>query len=298
MGTAVSRDQAFRLLDHFVDHGGTFIDTARAYAIWEPRGEGASETTIGEWLASRPHRDRVIVATKGGHPAWTDLHSPRLSRQDVTDDCEQSLSALGLDTIPLYWLHRDDPTRPVEDIIATLEWLRERGKIRYYGFSNWSTARMKVALRYQQSQGLTGFVANQPMWSYAEVNPEGVSDDTSYRMDEPMRQFHRATKLPAIPYTAQAKGFFTKWAEQGWENLTPSLRMAYDNETNHHRFNKITAFAQESGQSISALSLAWLISQTDFLTIPIVWTSQSERLAEILAAADLELTPDRVRALE
>lgn len=153
MGTAVSRDQAFRLRDHFVDHGGTFIDTARAYAIWEPGGEGASETTIGEWLASRPHRDRVIVATKGGHPAWTDLHSPRLSRQDVTDDCEQSLSALGLDTIPLYWLHRDDPTRPVEDIIATLEWLRERGKIRYYGFSNWSTARMKVALRYTTVPG-------------------------------------------------------------------------------------------------------------------------------------------------
>ncbi|OCT12575.1 hypothetical protein A8709_32690 [Paenibacillus pectinilyticus] len=297
IGTAVSEKDSFRILDQFVDSGGNFIDTARAYAIWEPGGEGVSEQIIGKWLADRGYRDTIVVATKGAHPAWSAIETPRLSRKEITQDCERSLLALGLGTIPIYWLHRDDPSRPLSDIFETLEFLRLSDKIRYYGFSNWSTKRMREALTYAKENNLTGFIANQPMWSFAKVNPEGIPDSTSYSMDEDMYSFHCESKLTVIPYTAQAKGFFSKWEQFGLEALHSSLHTAYENDTNQARFEKLKRLSQETGHSITTLSLSWLTSQPDFVTIPIVWSSQLSQLSEVLKAGQLVLDPHVVRSL-
>lgn len=297
VGTAANEKDAFRILDQFVDGGGNFIDTARAYAIWVPCGEGVSETLIGKWLSERGYPESIVVATKGAHPAFSAIETPRLSRAEITQDCEHSLQALGLDAIPLYWLHRDDPSRSLSDIFETMELLRKAGKIRYYGFSNWSTKRMQEALSYAELHRITGFVANQPMWSFAEINPAGIPDSTSYAMDEEMIHFHRKSRLPVIPYTAQAKGFFSKWARDGLVNLNPSLRAAYENDANRARFDKVIRMSQETGHSITTLALAWLASQPDFMTIPIVWSSESSQLAEALKAGELVLDPETIRSL-
>lgn len=296
IGTGVNEENAFRILDQFVESGGNFLDTARAYAIWVPGGEGISERIIGRWLDTRGYRDSVVVATKGAHPALTTMNVPRLARDEITLDCERSLEALGLDTIPLYWLHRDDPSRPIEDIMDTMESLRQAGKIRYYGCSNWSAERMREALQFSSQRGLTGFVANQPMWSYAEVNPGGILDPTSYHMDENIRQFHAETSFPVIPYTSQARGLFTKWAMEGLDSLDPSLLRVYDNPINRSRFHKVQHLSEQTGHSITALAVAWLSSQPDFVTIPIVWGSESQ-LADVLSAGDLVLDRELIESL-
>jgi len=297
MGTRVSEVASFRILDAFVDKGGTFIDTARAYAVWVPGGEGASETLVGKWLHSRRHGDRVVVATKGGHPAWSSIETPRLSRDEIRQDCLASRSALKIATLPLYWLHRDDPLRPLEDIFSTMEDLRHRGYIRHYGFSNWSTERMRAAMSYAACHGLTGFVANQPMWSYAEVNPAGIPDATSYAMDADMAAFHREWNLPVVPYSAQAKGFFNKVAKAGFQGLDADLRAAYDNPLNRSRFDKLTRFARESGHNLAALALAWLVCQPDLRVIPVIWSADIAHLDEALQAGDLVLGREAVRSL-
>lgn len=297
VGSALDATASHRILDEFVAGGGNFIDTARAYAIWIEGGMGVSERVIGAWLKDRGLRDSVIVATKGAHPAWTSMHIPRLARAEITADCEESLRNLGLDVIPLYWLHRDDPARPVADILDTMEGLVKAGKIRHYGCSNWSVARMREADEFARAHHLAGFTANQPMWSLARLNPESLADPTSHWMDKEMEEYHRASRLPVIPYTAQAKGFFAKLQAAGWDGVDPRLRAAYDNEDNRARFERLQRLARETGQSVSVLALAWLTSQPDFVTIPIVWSGRPEQLQEILQAGDAELGRDVLDAL-
>lgn len=297
VGTTMSQSEAFRLFDQFVDAGGNFFDTARAYAIWIEGGEGVSEAILGRWLDHRPDRHNMVIATKGGHPPLSDMHHSRISPSELKYDLEASLTALGVDTISLYWLHRDDPHQPVSAILDLLEVFRAQGKILAYGCSNWSPLRMEQAKRYAESHGLPGFVANQPLWSLAQVNPQGLPDSTSQAMDALMYQWHQRTQLPVIPYTAQAHGFFSQWNDKGWEGVGANLKQAYGNATNALRFARLKEVSQATGVSISQLVLAWLMGQPDFLTIPIVWTSDSVRLIEILASADTALSPDVVQYL-
>ena len=137
MGTHVSHDDSFRILDRYVERGGNFLDTAHIYAAWVPGGGGASERTIGDWIRTRGARDAVAIGTKGGHPHLETMTISRLSPQEIVQDLDESLERLQIETIDLYWLHRDDPKRPVGELIETLTDAVTQKKIRYFGVSNW-----------------------------------------------------------------------------------------------------------------------------------------------------------------
>ena len=144
-GSAVDRKTAFLLLDRYYAAGGNLFDTARVYADWLPNGHGASERTLGEWIASRGLRDRVLISTKGAHPPMGNLHTPRVNRKAILFDMEESLSALATDYVDIYFLHRDDESRPVSDIMPTLHELVVAGKTRFLGASNWRASRIAEA---------------------------------------------------------------------------------------------------------------------------------------------------------
>jgi len=291
-GSTVDTNTAFALLDQFVDAGGTFIDTARAYAIWAPAGAGASEGVIGAWLKTRKTANKVVVASKGGHPEWSSLTTPRMTRADIETDCEASLSALGMEAIPLYWLHRDDPTQPVDALLETLERLVDAGKIRYYGCSNWRPDRIRAAQSAAQHHGWHGFSANQPMWSLARVNMETMPDETLVWLDAEGVTFHRETRIPVVPFTAQARGVFAKVARSGWDSLSEDVRRDYDNKPNRDISATLETMAREKATTVTALAIAWLIDNPDFVTIPIVSARSQEQWQEILASTQTHLTPD------
>ena len=188
MGAKIPRADAFKLLDAFVQAGGTFIDTAEIYSDWVPGEKSRSEKLIGEWLTTHPMstREKIVLATKGAHPRLNTMHINRLAQADIETDVEASLKNLCMEVIDLYWLHRDDPSRPVGDIIETLNALRTTGKIRYFGCSNWRTDRIRTANDYAAHHGLQGFAANQPMWSLATVGQAQLADQTCVVMDEAM----------------------------------------------------------------------------------------------------------------
>src|SRR5471030_1868317 len=119
-GLTLSEPETFDLLDRFVALGGNFIDTARIYSDWQPGELRRSERVLGDWLRSRGSRDRLVISTKGAHPFIDSLDVPRTSAAEIRDDLEGSLRTLHLEAIDLYWLHRDDPARPVEHFIDLL----------------------------------------------------------------------------------------------------------------------------------------------------------------------------------
>src|SRR5258708_930457 len=97
IGSRVSRDDSFALLNAFAEAGGTFLDTAHVYANWAPGPRSISEKTIGAWLKATGGRDRLVIATKGGHPEPGHGYLSRLSPAEIIGDLDESLDFLGVD---------------------------------------------------------------------------------------------------------------------------------------------------------------------------------------------------------
>jgi aryl-alcohol dehydrogenase-like predicted oxidoreductase len=288
-GARLSREEALKQLDLFFDQGGNFVDTARVYADWIPGGHGASESAIGAWLRDRKPRDRVIISSKGAHPDLKTMHIPRMAPADVRFDLEESLRALGTDYIDLYFLHRDDPSRPVEEILDMLESFRKEGKIRRYGCSNWKLHRIEEADKAAARLGCGGFVCNQIRWGLADLNIRAIQDKSLVLMDKEIHAFHRRTKKAVMAYTSSCGGYFSKRLRG--EPLSPSARAVYDNEPNQKLLEKLKNWEGELKRPAAVLVSAYVMNQ-DFPAVPIASFSSAGQLEETLPATDLVLPPE------
>jgi len=297
-GSVIDHESAFALLDAFVDLGGSFIDTAHVYADWIPGApKSASEKTIGRWLKARGARDQVILATKGGHPALSNMKASRLSKEDIVRDVYESLEHLQTDWIDLYWLHRDDPSVPVGGMLETLNELATAGKIRYFGCSNWRLPRIREALEYSRRHGLGGFVANQPLWSLALPNQAALSDpDNLVVFDDECYDFHLKTRLAVVAYSSQGQGFFDKLNQLGPAGLQEGDRRRYYNDTNVARFAQVQVLARQHATSPGVIALSYLLSQP-FVTIPIIGPRTIEQVRDSAKAVALTLTAGELGAL-
>jgi aryl-alcohol dehydrogenase-like predicted oxidoreductase len=296
IGSSIGRAESFDLLDAYWDAGGNFIDTAAVYANWLPGERSISEKTIGAWMQGRRNRQQMVIATKGAHYDLATPHLLRCSPDDIVADLEASLRHLQTDVIDLYYLHRDDPSRPVAEILDTLAGQARMGKIRYFGCSNWRTARVSAAQEYARTQGMVGFVANQMMWSLAQIDASAFSDPTMCAMDDEMWRYHMETGLAAIPYSSQANGLFQKMAMGRSDRLSAGQQRLYAGKENHERGRRVQELAAETGLTVTQVVLGYLLSQP-FTTVPIVGCKTTAHLRDSLTAADVRLSPDQVRLL-
>ena len=134
-GTRQNQAESFALLDHYVDAGGNFVDTANIYAWWETGFNGGeSETVIGTWLKERKNRDQIYIASKVGF-GYQDV-PVSLKAAIIEQECNKSLKRLGIETIDLYYSHNDDRNTPLEETLEAYYRLKKAGKIRHIGASN------------------------------------------------------------------------------------------------------------------------------------------------------------------
>ncbi|MGF7144662.1 aryl-alcohol dehydrogenase-like predicted oxidoreductase [Anaerotaenia torta] len=283
-GTAMEDEAAFRQMDRFLDGGGNFLDTAHVYGDWGNRGPAISERIIGQWLSDRGYRSRVVISTKGAHPELASMQIPRLDGDSIRSDLQDSLKSLRTDYIDLYFLHRDDTARPVEEILGVLEEARARGDIRYYGCSNWSRERMIQAQTYAAKAGLTGFACNQLMWSMADINPEGLWDKTMKVMDRETFVYHKESNLSAMAYTSIANGYFSRKA--GGKEITSSLDGTYGNASNEAILEYLMTNMPE-GYTMLELCLFYFHVQP-FPAIPIASFSNDRQMEEALGSIKKE----------
>lgn len=292
MGSVQSRDDAFAILDRYAELGGNFLDTARIYGQDED-GVSHSERCVGEWLRTRGMRGKIVLATKGAHHNIKDK-SRRLSREDILSDCQSSLRDLGVDFIDLYWLHRDDETRPVEEIVDTLNLLKRRGWVGALGASNWSARRIAAANAYAAASGQTGFTADQPQWSLARQAV--CHDETLVQMNAELMAMHARTGMAVVPFSSQAKGFYSKLAEGGIETLNDTVRTRFAVEDNLRKLPIVERIAREHDVSVGAVALGYLTSHS-FPAFPIVGISRIEYMKDVEQAGNLALLPEEVEAL-
>ncbi|MFC9361080.1 aldo/keto reductase [Rhodococcus sp. NPDC057014] len=284
-GSTLDEDESFALLDTFAELGGNFVDTALVYADWVPGVErSCSERTLGRWLTTRNIRNEMVVATKGGHPDLTHPAGPRLDRTSLRADAYASVENLGGAPIDLYYLHRDDPSRPIEDILDTMELLVGEGVIRYYAASNFSAGRLAAAAQFANASGARGFVANQLEWSLAAPMANRVAPDLTY-MDPSLLEFHRTHRLPVVPYSAQAKGYFEKIRGTG---PMPESVERYDTPGNARTAEMLNRLADSYGTDPTALALRALVD-CDIDTVPVIGCRTVEQLRRSWSCLDVTL---------
>lgn len=293
-GTETSQMQTNEFLDVYAKLGGNFIDTARVYGDFAGEVCGISERAVGNWIAARKNREGLIIGTKGGHPSLRTMNVGRLDRDSLTKDIYESLNDLMIDDVDIYWLHRDDVTRPVGDILETLNMFISDGLTKHIGVSNWTPARIREANEYAKAHGMIGFEANQPQFSLARQ--ELVEDPTLCQMDVEMYAMHAETGMPCVPFSSQAKGFFIKYHDNGPDSLPDKAKRRFMTDYNMEIYDRLVKLSDATGYSVGALSLAYLTCNK-FDIFPIVGVSKIAQVEALAEAGDAVITLEQALEL-
>jgi len=277
---------SFELLDAFVDAGGTMIDTADVYSAWAPGHKGGeSETVIGNWLKRDPaKRDKIVIATKVGFMAG-------LGPDIIAPTCDASLQRLGVEAIDLYYQHQDDQNTPLADSLGAFDALREAGKIKAIGLSNFTAARVEEALGVSIANSFDQPAALQNWYNLVERGKfEGEVQDVV-----------TGRGLAFFPYYSLANGFLTgKYRSK--DDLGKSIRGGRNEEyVDSPKGKKVLAaledVAAETGASLATVALAWTKAQGG-VTAPIASATSIIQAKELIAALTLELSPGQIEALD
>lgn len=270
-GERIPEETAIQLLDFYIHRGGNVIDTARLYT------GGLSEEIIGRYLQHTRARNKVYISTKCSHPPLEDMSHNRLDAESIENDIDTSLKALHIDTIDIVWLHRDDISVPVEPIIDALNNMIAKGKIRYFGASNWTHDRIMQANAYAQSFGKAGFVASQILYNMATCNE--MWDDTLVVAEDEEKRKYDQSKMPVFAFCSQAKGFFEKYHTN---TLSEKAIRRYKNQATIDTYNKIAELSKQTGDTISYTALKLLEQQSNFPLLPVIGPSNLQQLKSTL----------------
>ena len=291
-GWTIDEPTSFKVLDAYVDGGGDFIDSADVYARWAPGNEGGeSETVLGNWLAQRGGRDKVIIATKGGSPMGAGPHQKGLSRRRIIAAVDASLKRLKTDYIDLYQSHQDDHTTPLDETLRAYSDLIAAGKIRYIGASNYSAWRLTSALWTSERHNFPRYETIQP--------PYHLLNRADYERElEPMC---REYGVGVITYSSLASGFLTgKYRRDGQlpsSQRAGGIQQRYMNERGFAILDAVEGVAQARGATSTQVALAWILARPG-MTAPIASATSVEQVGELLGAANVTLSADDLRVLD
>ncbi|HEX2161856.1 MAG TPA: aldo/keto reductase [Thermoleophilaceae bacterium] len=261
--------------------GINFFDTAQAY------GFGVSERLLGEALADelRDARDDVVIATKGGLRQVDDGLERDSSPGFLRDGVERSLEALGVDHIDLYQVHWPDPGTPFAETGAVLAELRDEGKIRHIGVSNYSAEQM------------------------AELE-QAVPVET---LQPPYHLFNRDIEESVLPwcldhdvgvlvYGPLAHGLLTgtigedaEFADDDWRSTSP-LFAHVNLQQNVKVVRQLAEVADDLGCTLSQLAIAWTLAHPA-VHVAIVGSRNADHIAESIGAVDVELGDEELQRI-
>ena len=274
------------LLKSSIDAGVNFIDTADVYS------EGASEQVIGQALKNLGiARKDLVIATKAYGRTGPGKNDVGASRGHIMDAIDASLRRLQTDYVDLYQIHGTDPITPPEETLRALDTLVESGKVRYIGCSNWQAWRIMKALGISEHKNLAKFDTLQAYYSIAGRDLE--------REIVPVLEDQ---KVGLLVWSPLAGGLLA--GKYSRENQKPedSRRSAFDfpivdKERAWKILDVMLPIAKEHNVSPATVALAWVLGKA-FVTSVIIGAKRPEQLEQNLAAVDLKLSEEQVKALD
>jgi aryl-alcohol dehydrogenase-like predicted oxidoreductase len=261
------------VLDAYVAAGGTVFDTAPRY------GAGLVDRLLGQWMQTRGIRSDVTIIGKGAFdPCHPDEIGPGLDR---------SLNDLKTDYLDLYFLHRDNVGVPAGEFVDALNQEAAKGRIKAFGGSNWSTARIDEGNRYATQRGLRRFEALSNQFSLAAMVHPVWPGTLALSSDDDLAWIVTADVV-LFAWSSQARGFFTGYAGRG-KQVDPEFMASWYSEQNFARRDRAQALATQLGTTLPRVALAYVLAQP-FPTIPIIGPLTTGELHEALGALDVVLT--------
>lgn len=285
-GWTADEAASFAILDAFVDQGGNAIDTADVYSAWVPGHEGGeSERVIGAWLKKTGKRNRVVIGTKVG--MWP--KQVGIKRDNIIAACEGSLQRLGVETIDLYWLHRDDEATSPEEYLGALDTLVKAGKVRAVGASNYQATRFSEALGESKRAGLPRFDALQPDYS---LMARGIEAD--------LMPLCAREGVSITPYYALANGYLTgkyRTADDKAKSIRGGRMDKYMEGKGPAVLAALDAIGERHKASPAQVALAWMMAKPA-IAAPIASATSVAQLSELMGSLRVELSADDVAALD
>ena len=266
------------MFDDYIERGGNCFDTAQVY------NGGRMEELLGEYLEMRGLRDDVVILNK-------DAHTPHCFPHVMLERIDERLGNLRTDTIDLYLMHRDNPDVPVGEFVDALNQLKDEGKIKVLGVSNWTRARYEAANTYAAQNGKTGLACISNNFSLAEmVRP--VWDGCIANSTPELRQWHTETQTPLLGWSSQARGFFTDRSAPD-KRQDESLVNCWYSDDNFERKRHAIQLAEELGVRPINIALAYVLCQP-FPTWALIGPRTLAETRTSWPALDIELTPEQL----
>jgi aryl-alcohol dehydrogenase-like predicted oxidoreductase len=266
-GREIDERAAFEVLDRALERGVTLFDTAAAYS------NGASETIVGRWLASRGVRRQIVLATKV---------APPLDRAHVLASAEASLHRLQVDAVDLFQLHSWDPRTPLEETLGALQALAEQGKARYVGCSNFAAWQACKALWRQELRGWARLESVQPVYNLA-----------LRAIERELLPFAADQELGVITYSPLGAGFLTGKYRQGGPvpggtrfDIVPGHQDIYFSDASFAAMERLRTKAAELGMPMARLGLAWVLNRPG-ITTTLVGARSLGQVDQAFEAAEL-----------
>lgn len=270
-----------------IEAGINFFDTADMYSL------GVSEEITGRALRKYAKLEQVVLATKVFNRMGEGPNMMGLSRKHIQQGCEASLRRLGVETIDLYQIHRDDLQLPVEEYLAALDLLVRQGKVRHLGASSMTAWRFGKALSASERNGWARFVSMQNHYNLI------------YREEErEMIPLCQAEGVAIIPWSPLARGLLAG-SRKTPDDKTATVRAAsdqyawrmYDHPTDVEVMRACEAAAARRGVEPAQMALAWLLAKP-YVTAPILGATRLAHLETALGALELKLDDQEISTLE
>lgn len=291
-----SEEDAFSMLDAFVNAGGNFIDTADVYS------SGESEEVIGSWLSRKgpAFRSQIILATKCRFPTGTGVNDVGLSRKHIIESVNASLQRLKTDYIDIFQLHCSDPRVLIVDTLSVLNTLVQQGKVRYIGVSNFLGFQLQEALDISKYHHLESFVTLQLEYNLLGRGPELE-----------LLKVAEKENLAVLAWSPLAAGWLTGKYKRGQLAPPPGSRVEWAEKTHRtdrdwtHVANErtwgildvVSSIAQETGRTIAQVALRWLIQKQGCTVIPILGPRTMQHLSENLGVVGWRLSDAQMERL-
>jgi aryl-alcohol dehydrogenase-like predicted oxidoreductase len=310
MGTAIDKNVSFEILDHFIDAGGNFIDTANCYAWWIGKGEfigGESENVLGQWMKERGNRNKIFLATKvgarlkdpyhirdsKGEPEWDRVRAEYegLSRKVIIREVEDSLKRLQTDYIDLYYTHVYDNHTPIEETMEVLNILVKEGKVRYLGASNLTTRQLNQANQICMDKGLQPYAVLQQEYSYLHPVP-GMDAGIISHADKDMFDYTQESGMAFCAYSPLLKGIYAN-REKRRQYYNWHL---FDSDEAVRKLDLVEDLSRWLGITGNQLVLAWMLRHKPQI-IPIIGFSKKEQYLDNMAACNTDLSEEIMRVM-
>jgi aryl-alcohol dehydrogenase-like predicted oxidoreductase len=286
-GIGCSKDEAFKIIDHAIESGINFLDTANVYGQ-----DGMVEKLLGSYFLDRKNRKNLVLATKFRFSMGDLPHQSGASRKHILEAVEGSLMRLGTDFIDLYQVHMQDINTPEEETLRALDDLVRQGKVRYIGASNYTAHRFLAAHYTSLMHNLTRYCSLQMQYNLLcrDIEREHVPLCIDHGMG-------------ILVWSPLAGGFLSgKYSASHVEKGTRlSVKQdgisRFDKERNYQIVDTVKRIADACHATPSQISLAWLLGKPGVASV-IVGARKVSQLKDNLASASLLLSEAHMRELD